>query len=75
MHKTTTRGGSSDRTTHTINSTFDSILSKGAEKLYEKYIKAKITGHMSSDFYKTINKIFGPMEDTQPGKKNIKSVH
>lgn len=58
-------GLSSERTTNTINSTIDSILSRGAEELYDRYITAKISGHMGSDFYKTINNIFGPMENTK----------
>lgn len=76
MQKRNARTLTAAKTTSTVSSTIDNILNRGAEKLYERYITAKIPVHMNNDFHQTIRNIFNPLEKSKEQEKGtILTVH
>ena len=49
------------RTTHTIHSTIDTILDKGASTLYNKYISNKIPQHLTTNLHHYIGTEMNPI--------------
>lgn len=54
---------------HSVSHAIDHLLNQGAEKLYDKYISAKIPSSLSSKLANFINVIFDPV--TNPNHQRI----
>lgn len=65
MKKRTTRTLTVTEATSAARSTIESVYSRGADKLYDRYITTKIPAHMSNDFDKTIHNIFKPIQKSK----------
>lgn len=71
MQKRNSKTSSTSEATNIAFSTIDSVLDKGADRLYNRYITAKIPTHMSNDFHKTIHNIFKHIQASKGTEKSI----
>lgn len=53
-----------------VSHSIDQILTQGAEKMYDKYITAKIPNNLGSKLSKFINIVFDPLTNSNQVKKN-----
>ena len=61
---------------YTVHSTIDTILNKGAQELYSKYIMSKIPNHIQKDIHDTTESMFNTVSMTSQNHKNsITHVH
>ena len=61
---------------YSVHSTIDSILSKGAQQLYNKYIMSKLPAHMQYDVQQNAEASLNPITMlSQNIQSNIKKVH
>lgn len=61
---------------YTVHATIDTILGKGAQQLYNKYIMTKLPAHMKNDAQHITDANFNPVSMiSQNQQSTIKKVH